>query len=146
VSNKSRRSTTPKAAKASASGPRAAQQGPHRRPSRQGAPQGGRARGAASGGGFRPALERRSARWLVLLHQMPRFLVPVLMGLLLLVGLVATGSWAPLGAALLVLVALFILWLTALSWPILQPAGRIARVLVIASLLGVAVLKLQGNI
>src|SRR5215831_18043208 len=62
----------------------------------------------------RRRIERSSIRPLVLLHQMPVWLVPVIVAGLLVLGLAARG-W--LGAAALVIVAAFLGWLASLSWP-----------------------------
>lgn len=93
----------------------------------------------------RRTLERLSAPVLVTLHALPRWLVPVLLATALFVGLILSGSWAWLGAVLLVVIAVFLSWLTALSWPILTPASRGIRVVVSASLFGIAVLKAMGR-
>lgn len=92
----------------------------------------------------RNALERFSAPILLRLHRMPRLLVPVTMGLLMAGGLFFEGSLQWLGALFLVLVTLVVLWLYALSWPVLTPAGRIARGLVVAGLAAIAYGKAAG--
>ena len=78
---------------------------------------------------LRRAVERRSAAPLAWLATRPRWL-PFLAVLALLLG----GLFAPptVGAALLVLVGLLLAWLTYLSWPALQPGGRLARLAVLA--------------
>jgi hypothetical protein len=94
---------------------------------------------------FRRTLNRHSARPLIVMHGMPRWVVPVAMGLALVLGLFLSGPWAPLGVFLLVLVALFVLWLFALSWPVLPPGGRLARGAVVVALFGLAWLKASGT-
>jgi len=77
---------------------------------------------------------------------MPRWVVPVAMGLFLVGGLFLSGSLAWLGTALLVVVALFVAWLYALSWPVLTAGGRIARGLVLIGLIGAVYLKATGSL
>jgi uncharacterized protein DUF6703 len=84
----------------------------------------------------RRSLERSSARALLYLHQLPRWLPPVVLAALLLAGLTVPG---PAGAVALVLVAAFLGWLAALSWPRLSPSGRLLRVLAVCGLLVLAV-------
>src|SRR5690242_13653146 len=103
-----------------------------------GRPQRGKARPLPRGNSFytpqasqaRSTLERSSARPLVLLHQLPVWLIP-----LVLAGLLVTG-W--LGAVALVLVAAFLSWLAALSWPRLGPGTRLLRVAAVVGLLVIA--------
>ena len=108
-----------------------------------GRPQRGKPRPLPRGNSFytpqasqaRSSLERSSARPLVLLHQLPVWLVPLVLAGLLVTGLAVPG-W--LGAVALVLVAAFLSWLTALSWPRLSPGTRLLRVAAIVGLLVVA--------
>jgi|APIni6443716594_1056825.scaffolds.fasta_scaffold659032_1 hypothetical protein len=79
------------------------------------------------------------------LHGMPRWLIVVAPAILLFGGLILTGPLAWLGGILLFVVWLFIAWLTALSWPALTPGSRVFRVLVVAALLGIVVLKFMGR-
>ena len=81
------------------------------------------------------SLEQSSARPLVLLHQLPVWVVPLLLAALLIAGLVVPG-W--IGAVALVLVAAFLGWLAAVSWPRLTPSGRLLRVAAIAGVLVIA--------
>src|SRR5215467_1885621 len=85
--------------------------------------------------GPRRTLEQSSARPLVMLHQLPVWVVPLLLAALLIAGLAVPG-W--IGAAALVLVAAFLGWLAAVSWPRLTPSGRLLRVAAIAGVLVVA--------
>ena len=115
--------------------------GQARRPA--GRPQRGRARPLPRGNslytpgatGTRRSLERSSARPLVLLHQLPVWVIPVLLTALLVIGLAVPG-WA--GALALAGVAAFLGWLAALSWPRLAPGPRLLRVTAIACLLAAA--------
>ncbi len=93
----------------------------------------------------RRTLERISAPALITLHNMPRWVVPVLLATLLFLGLILAGDWRFLGAFLLVVVGLFVSWLTALSWPILTPSSRAVRVIVAVVLFGLAALKALGR-
>ena len=86
----------------------------------------------------RSRVERSSARPLVLLHQLPRWVVPILAAGLLVVGLAVPG-WP--AAAALVLVAAFLGWLAALSGPALNPNGRLLRLAAVAGVLVLAVLR-----
>jgi len=83
-------------------------------------------------GDARRSLEQSSARPLLLLHQFPVWLVPVLLTVLLVTGLAVPG-W--IGAVALILVAGFLGWLAAVSWPRLAPGGRLLRVAAVACVL-----------
>ena len=83
----------------------------------------------------RRTLEQSSARALIALHQLPVWVVPLVLAALLIAGLAVPG-W--IGAVALVLVAAFLGWLAAVSWPRLTPSGRLLRVAAIAGLLVVA--------
>lgn len=91
----------------------------------------------------RRTLERLSAPVLIRLHVLPRWIVPVLLAVALFAGLALPVPW--LGALLLVIVGLFLAWLTALSWPILTPSARFVRAVVTAALFGIAVYKAMGR-
>ncbi|HET8970639.1 MAG TPA: DUF6703 family protein, partial [Candidatus Nanopelagicales bacterium] len=92
--------------------------------------------------GARRVLEVRSVGLLSTLHRMPRWLVPLLLAVFLVLGLVLPTRWAGL---LLVLIAGFLGWLLALSWPLLDGRGRAVRALVVLALAVVAVLRLLGS-
>jgi hypothetical protein len=83
----------------------------------------------------RQATERRSARSLMYLYQLPRWVPPVVLALLLVVGLAVKG---PAGAIALCAVAVVLGWLAALSWPRLTSGGRAGRLLVMAVLVTAA--------
>ena len=72
------------------------------------------------------------------LHQQPVWLLPLVVALLLVVGLAVPG-W--IGAAALVLVAAFLGWLAALSWPQTPTRGRLLRVAAVVGVLVVAVIQ-----
>jgi hypothetical protein len=83
----------------------------------------------------RRSLEHSSARPLVLLHQFPAWVIPIVATALLITGLAVPG-WP--GAAALVVVAAFLGWLAAVSWPRLAPGSRLLRVAAVACVLVVA--------
>jgi hypothetical protein len=84
----------------------------------------------------RETAERRSAAPLLYLRQLPPWTVPVLSAVLLVAGLAIRG---PGGAVALALLVLLLGWLACLSWPRLNPAGRMVRVLLLAALAALAV-------
>jgi hypothetical protein len=83
----------------------------------------------------RQATERRSARPLIFLHQLPVWVAPLVMVGLLIAGLAVRG---PAGAAALCGLALVLGWLASLSWPQLSASGRLGRVLAVAMVLALA--------
>jgi O-antigen ligase len=83
----------------------------------------------------RQAAERRSARPLLYLQQLPRWVPPVVLAALLIAGLAVKG---PGGAIALCALAVVLGWLAALSWPRLTTGGRAGRLLVLAVLLAIA--------
>ena len=86
----------------------------------------------------RGRFEALSARPLVVMSRLPRWLVPVVLAILLVAGLAISG---PLGAVLLVVLGLFLGWLVFVSWPVLPATTRIIRLVVVVGILGVAVLQ-----
>lgn len=89
----------------------------------------------------RRTLERSSAGPLLILHRMPRWLIPVIMGVLLLAGLLIKAAWAGI---FIIAIAVFLGWLLALSWPVLLTGSRIFRSIVIVIVFAVGVMKLMG--
>jgi Family of unknown function (DUF6703) len=83
----------------------------------------------------RRATERYSARPLLYLHQLPVWVPPVVLAVLLVAGLAVKG---PGGAVALGGVAAVLGWLASVSWPRLTAPGRAGRVLAIAIVLAVA--------
>jgi Family of unknown function (DUF6703) len=75
---------------------------------------------------------------LLWLHQLPRWLAPVLAVALLVTGL-AVGGWA--GAIALFGLAAVLAWLASLSWPQLSAQGRLLRIAVIGLVVLVAVFR-----
>jgi Family of unknown function (DUF6703) len=84
----------------------------------------------------RQATERNSARPLLFLHQLPTWVPPIVLAVLLVTGLAVKG---PGGAVALCAVAAVLGWLASVSWPRLTAGGRSGRVLAIAIVLAVAV-------
>ena len=90
-------------------------------------------------------LERASIPILARLLSVPRWLIVVAMGTFLFLGLIQTGSLSWLGGIFLLIVGGFLGWLLALSWPVLSPGRRLTRIIVVAAVLGIAVLKFLGR-
>lgn len=86
----------------------------------------------------RQATERRSARLLIFLHQLPVWVAPVVLVVFLVGGLAMHG---PEAAAVLVVVAAALAWLAVISWPRISAGGRGLRVVAVAVVLAVAVYK-----
>ena len=84
----------------------------------------------------RRAVERFSARPLVFLTQLPRWAL-----LLVVLGLLVSGFAVPgpIGAVLLLLVAILLGWLAYLSWPSLNTSGRAGRVVALACMMVIVV-------
>ncbi|WP_330932503.1 DUF6703 family protein [Spiractinospora alimapuensis] len=95
---------------------------------------------ANGGAGLRRVVEEHSAPVLFWLHHAPRWLLPVAMAGVLIGGLYFSGL--P-GAALLGLLALFILWLAFIAWPTLRTPQRTLRCVVISILLVLAVAQIS---
>lgn len=68
-----------------------------------------------------------SAPTLLRIHSLPKFLVPGMIAILMLVGLF---SPAPYSGIALTVVCMFIGWLMYLSWPLLDSKARVIRFLV----------------
>lgn len=68
-----------------------------------------------------------SAPALLRIHGLPKFLVPGLIAILMLLGLFLP---APYSGISLTIVSAFIGWLMYLSWPLLDPKSRLIRLLV----------------
>jgi cation transport ATPase len=101
------------------------------------------ARSSSARGGARARFERASAPLLLSMQALPTFLVPMLLAVLLFLGLVIQQPWA---GAFLVVIAVFLSWLTAVSWPAISAGSRLMRVLVNLGVLGLGVLKILGRI
>ena len=83
----------------------------------------------------RQETERRSARPLIYLHQLPAWVAPLLLVVFLIAGLALRG---PAGAVALCVVAAVLAWLATLSWPRLSAGGRMGRVIAVAVMLVLA--------
>jgi lipopolysaccharide export LptBFGC system permease protein LptF len=86
----------------------------------------------------RQAAERRSAKVLLFLHQLPTWVLPLVLVALLVAGLAVKG---PGGAVALCGVAAVLGWLAAISWPRLASNGKLSRILGIAVVLALAGLQ-----
>src|SRR4051794_3875778 len=91
----------------------------------------------------RRRFERTSAPWLARMAALPSVVIPAVMGMGLFVGLVVHSLWA---AIPLLLIAAFLTWLAALSWPTLSGSSRFLRLLVVVGLLGLALFKVLGKL
>ena len=115
-------------------------------------PQGPSGEGRPSGAGRPPnsggdsALHRASLPVMRALTRFPRWLLLVLTGLFLFLGLIQTGDLTWLGVVFLSIVTIFFAWLLALSWPAIPPSGRLLRGVVVLALVGITVLKAVGRI
>ncbi|MGB7980941.1 MAG: DUF6703 family protein [Candidatus Nanopelagicales bacterium] len=116
-------------------------------PPARSAPRGpaGSATSAAPGepGPRRRRFEAISAPWLLRMQRLPGFVVPVLLALLLFLGLTIRAEWA---GTFLIVIAVFLTWLTAISWPVISARSRVVRVVVDVGVLALGVLKLLGRI
>jgi hypothetical protein len=80
---------------------------------------------------------------LLRMQALPAFLIPATLGILLFLGLMLPATWSGL---LLILIAVFLTWLTAVSWPVITPGSRFLRVAVDVAVLGLGILKLMGRL
>lgn len=92
------------------------------------------------------ALQRLSLPLLTRLTRLPKWLIVVMLAVLLVLGMIQTGSLAWLGALLLGILTLFFLWLLVLSWPAIPASGRMLRAIVVVALAGATVLKATGRL
>jgi len=79
-----------------------------------------------------------SAPALLRIHALPKFLVPGIIAVLMLLGLFLA---APYSGIALTVVSVFIGWLMYLSWPLLDPRSRLIRVLVFLILIAATSVK-----
>jgi uncharacterized RDD family membrane protein YckC len=84
----------------------------------------------------RRAVERFSARPLVFLTQLPRWVL-----LLIVLGLLISGFAVPgwIGAIALLLVGILLGWLAYLSWPSINTSGRAGRVVALVCMVVIVV-------
>jgi hypothetical protein len=88
--------------------------------------------------GHRP--NRVNAAALLWLNSRPRWLLGVILIAVALGGLLIPGL---VGTLLLLVLAALLAWLAAMSWPRVDAAGRLLRVLVVALIVGSAILPLN---
>jgi hypothetical protein len=86
----------------------------------------------------RQTAERRSAKSLIFLHQLPTWVLPLVTVALLIGGLAVKG---PGGAVALGGLAVVLGWLAAISWPRLSANSKLGRILAIAAVLFLAALQ-----
>jgi hypothetical protein len=89
-------------------------------------------------------LEKVSAPILLKIHSWPRYVFPLLLGSVLVAGLFFSNPL--ISSALLGLVSLTLLWLVALSWPLLTSPQRLIRTLLIAALIFYAISRVTGSV
>jgi|SRR6266545_1765331 len=90
-------------------------------------------------GPLRSAVERRSAPLLIVMHQLPRLVLPVLMAVLFGIGVIVAG---PVGVVALALLLVFLGWLSYLSWPVVDARGRVIRLALLGLLIGLMVMQI----
>lgn len=93
-------------------------------------------------GPVRARVETASRTLLVRLHDLPRWVLFVVVTALAVVGAVLPG-WA--GGACLLVIATLVGWLVYLAWPGLTPGRRAMRVLVVAAVLGAVVVRVVSG-
>jgi hypothetical protein len=84
----------------------------------------------------RQAVERFSARAIVFLQQLPRWILLLAVLALMITGFFVHGV---IGAVALLLVAIFLGWLAYLSWPRVNLSGRALRVIAVTCMVVLAV-------
>jgi uncharacterized membrane protein len=92
--------------------------------------------------GGRKQFEDLSRGPLQALNRVPRPLVVIGMAAFLVAGLLLPGA---IGSVFLVILGLFLLWLIALSWPVLPTASKVMRLIVVALVFGAAVMRATGR-
>jgi hypothetical protein len=98
---------------------------------------------AGSGLSRRERFEDFSRPILLRMQALPGFLIPVTLGTVLFFGLTLDAAWSGI---LLILIALFLFWLTAVSWPRITTGSRILRIVVDVAVLVLGGLKLTGRL
>ncbi len=93
---------------------------------------------------MRPQLEKASMPVLMRLTRVPRWLLVVGIALCLFLGLVMPRSLSWLGGILLLIVAFFLGWLLALSWPVLNGQSKFLRTLIVIVVILLALFKFIG--
>jgi hypothetical protein len=78
-------------------------------------------------------LTAKKTGWLLYwLSQRPKWFLPVLLVVMLLLGLILH----PWGAIFMFLLGAFLVWMTILSWPSIRTGGKITRIVFIAAIFG----------
>lgn len=89
----------------------------------------------------RGTLEKYSYPILVTLTGLPKWLLGIVAGGLLLGGLLAPTPWGPI---MLGIVTLFLLWLLILAWPRMSSSGRLTRAVVVAAMVAAVAGRAAG--
>ena len=89
-------------------------------------------------------VEKRSAPLILFLSQLPRWVFPAVMAILLIAGLMVPIGWV--GGLLLVILIIVLIWLTSLSWPLLTVSGRLLRIITILAAGAVAFAPFAGKL
>ena len=87
---------------------------------------------------LRKSVTDASAPLLLRIHSLNKFLVPVLIAALMLLGLVLPPPFAGMSLSV---VCLFIGWLMYLSWPLLDPRSKLIRSIVLIILVAATAVK-----
>ena len=93
--------------------------------------------------GWRGSLERASVGPLFFLNSLPRLLVPLMLGVLMIMGLALPWHWTGI---FLLIPAAFLGWLMVLSWPLLSTSGKLARAGAVIGLIIGCVLRVTGHL
>jgi Family of unknown function (DUF6703) len=75
------------------------------------------------------------------LARLPRIFIPTVVLLLMVLGLSAS---LPVALPAFAVLTAFVGWLAYLSWPTLNTAGRLVRVLMLALVIGAAIAQITG--
>lgn len=87
---------------------------------------------------LRKKITNASAPILLRIHALPRFIVPVVMVVFMVLGLFLQPPFSGLA---LTIVSTFIAWLMYLSWPLLDPRSKLIRFTVFLILVGATSVK-----
>lgn len=92
--------------------------------------------------GARAKFEDLSRGPLRALNRVPRALIVIGLAAFLVAGLLAPPA---IGSTLLLVLGLFLLWLVALSWPVLPMGSRFMRLITVGLVFGAAALRASGR-
>ncbi|TXH42058.1 MAG: hypothetical protein E6Q90_10370 [Actinobacteria bacterium] len=92
--------------------------------------------------GGRKQFEDLSRGPLQALNRVPRPLVVIGLAAFLVAGLLLPGA---IGSVFLVILGLFLLWLIALSWPVLPTGSKVMRLIVVVLVFGAAAMRATGR-